>query len=99
MYSVVWLLVLDGGGGGVVTNWSGWEVKEVTFKDNYYLGGGGGGDFILELPLFMVYYGVFMVYAFFSGSAAGTYIHLFTPWTTDIKSTYWQIVTFVDALD
>ena len=49
-------------GGGVVTNWSGWEVKEVTFKDNYYLGGGGGGDFILDLPLFIVYYGVFMVW-------------------------------------
>ena len=35
-------------------------MKEVTFKDNYYLG--GGGDFILDLPLFMVYYGVFMVW-------------------------------------
>ena len=36
-------------------------MKEVTFKDNYYLVG-GGGDFIMDLPLFLVYYGVFMVW-------------------------------------
>ena len=84
-----------GGGGGVILFWT----YPYLWCIIVYLWYGGGGVRVIYEDCSSISWQLGPhAFFFWICRAACTYIHLFTPWTTDIKSTYWQIVTFVDAL-